>query len=441
MDMSEYLPVFIDEGKEHLLTCYEQLLKLEKDPHNQSIVIEIFRSAHTLKGMAATMGFKDLTTLTHQLEDVLDAIRNKKMLVNTNVLDGLFFTVDHLNAIIQSIVSGGNGKRNVSEALNRLKQLEGELAAQEGLLGREDEVLTLPKSFRGHEGFVQVHDNQSGENMGQEITSCITKHEIHKTIRVKIERLDTLMNLFQDLIIHRGRLEQISREIDHQELKKIVDYMTRTSSDMQTELLNLRMVPISTVFNRFPAMVRQIARDLKKQIQVELVGADTELERSVIDEIGDPLVHILRNAIDHGIETPEVRKDAGKAVEGKIKLKAYQGGNHVYIEVSDDGGGINCHKVIESAITKGLITKDDSRSLSNNEVYDLLFMPGFSTASEISNISGRGVGLDVAKSTIESLGGSLSIHSQQGFGTKFSIELPFTVSIPLSDIRRSLSNL
>jgi two-component system chemotaxis sensor kinase CheA len=251
----------------------------------------------------------------------------------------------------------------------------------------------------------------------------------NKTIRVNIERLDMLMNLFEELVVDRGRLEQISRELNHPELHETVERMSRISSDLQNIILNMRMVPVETVFNRFPRMVRQLARELGKKVKLEIIGAETELDRTVIDEIGDPLVHLLRNAIDHGIETPDVRRANGKPEEGTVKLKAYHSGNHVFIEIEDDGAGINRDKVLQKAIDKGVISQQNAANLTDRQVYELIFAPGFSTADKISDISGRGVGLDVVKSTIESLGGTVTVDSEEGKGSIFSIQLPLTLSI------------
>lgn len=541
MELIDFLQVFIDESKEHLQACNEHLIKLEKDPENIAVINEIFRSVHTLKGMAATMEYGDLTNLTHQLENLLDAIRDGRIGVTKAVLDGLFFGVDELDLILQSIITGGNGTRNISDALQRLMELEKnperteqkkengyqyspntephsiheivydpleitiiQQAMEQGsrvfeimitlaqdcllkaarvalifhTLEKLGEIIKSVPSFDQleeeqfdltftitfstqstsesiYQQLINISEVENAElnslpiinpNWNQERLDGIVKNPqevgslepfatftaipaINKTIRVQIERLDTLMNLFQEFVIHRGRLEQISRELDHPELRESVDGMAVLSSQMQSVLLNMRMLPISTVFNRFPRMIRQLARELNKQISIEIIGAETELERSVVDEIGDSLIHILRNCVDHGIEYPDIRKTLGKPTEGKITLKAFHSGNHVFIEVSDDGGGINREKVIQSAITKGLLAENDEQGLSDQEVYDLLFMSGFSTSSEISNISGRGVGLDVAKYTIESLGGTLTINSQLGRGTVFLIKLPLTLSI------------
>ncbi|WP_339170319.1 chemotaxis protein CheA [Anoxybacillus sp. FSL W8-1294] len=539
MDMSQYLEVFIDESREHLQTINEQLLELEKNPDDVSIVNEIFRSAHTLKGMSATMGFEDLANLTHQMENVLDAIRNEKISVTPELLDVIFRAVDDLEAMVVSISEGGDGKRDVTEVVAQLKQIEkGDVvavrqksnstyeqtydefeytilkqSAEQGFHSyevtiklRSDCLLKAARVFMIFEVIEQIgeviksvptvemleaeqFDDQfvvtvvtkvSQDELQKRIMKVSeveqvivqrvnlhrsteeektteTKHEqkeeqqaveqavekkqeaqeekatgkqvSNKTIRVNIERLDVLMNLFEELVIDRGRLEQISRELNNPELHETVERMSRISGDLQNIILNMRMVPVETVFNRFPRMVRQLARDLGKKINLEIIGAETELDRTVIDEIGDPLVHLLRNAIDHGIETPDVRRAKGKPEEGTVKLKAYHSGNHVFIEIEDDGAGISREKVLKKAISKGIISEQNAANLTDKQVYELIFASGFSTADKVSDISGRGVGLDVVKSTIESLGGSVSIDSEEGVGSIFSIQLPLTLSI------------
>jgi two-component system chemotaxis sensor kinase CheA len=237
------------------------------------------------------------------------------------------------------------------------------------------------------------------------------------------------MNLFEELVIDRGRLQSISAELNHTELDETVERMTRISGDLQSIILTMRMVPVDTVFNRFPKMVRQLARDLNKKINLEIIGAETELDRTVIDEIGDPLVHLIRNALDHGVERPEIRMANGKSEEGTVILRAYHSGNHVFIELEDDGAGINRDKVLNKAISKGIVSSESALTMSDKQVFELIMASGFSTADTISDVSGRGVGLDVVKSTIESLGGFITIDSTEGKGSLFSIQLPLTLSI------------
>ena len=555
MDMNQYLEVFIEESKEHLQMCSEQLLELEKNPEDLSVVNEIFRAAHTLKGMSATMGYEDLANLTHKMENVLDAIRNEKITLTPETFDTLFLAVDHLEAIVYSIAEGGEGKRDVKDVVEKLQLIEKgqpivqsaaqEVAAASSVLEKPAETVTnLSSEYDEFEITVLQQSKEQGfnsyevhiylredcllkaarvymifdvlEKVGEVIKSVpvveqleeeqfdssfmvtiITKEsqedvqkkimkvsEVEKvdvialnidhlrdainakeeaivsenkpeqpistqpkketveakkqpqpksssskTIRVNIERLDILMNLFEELVIDRGRLDQISHDLDNPELHETVERMSRVTSDLQTIVLNMRMVPVETVFNRFPKMIRQLARDLHKKVDLEIVGAETELDRTVIDEIGDPLVHLLRNAMDHGVETPEVRKANGKSEEGKIVLKAYHSGNHVFIEITDDGAGINKEKVLEKAISKGIVTREAAASYTDKQIFELIFASGFSTADKISDVSGRGVGLDVVKNTIESLGGSVSIDSQEGLGSIFLIQLPLTLSI------------
>jgi two-component system chemotaxis sensor kinase CheA len=251
----------------------------------------------------------------------------------------------------------------------------------------------------------------------------------NKTIRVNIERLDALMNLFEELVIDRGRLDQIAKELNHQQLSETVEKMSRVTNDLQSVVLTMRMVPVEAVFNRFPKMVRSLSRELGKKIHLQIIGQETELDRTVIDEIGDPLVHLLRNSVDHGIEMPEERLRKGKPEEGTIQLKAYHSGNHVFIEITDDGAGINREKVARKAVEKGIITEEQMNQLTDKEIFNLILTSGFSTADKISDISGRGVGLDVVKNTIESLGGTISVHSEENVGTTFLIQLPLTLSI------------
>ncbi|RFB19044.1 chemotaxis protein CheA [Bacillus sp. HNG] len=550
MEMDQYLEVFIEESKEHLQACNEHLLELEKEPENISIVNEIFRSAHTLKGMSATMGYDDLASLTHQMENVLDGIRNMKITVTPSLLDIVFKAVDYLEEMIFSIADGGDGKKDVSDVVFLLKKIESgeeiednetpvtvepktedaavksnyddfeltviQQSKEQGfncyeisIVLREDCLLKAARVFMVFEVLEQVGeiiksipsvDQLEEEQFQSEFTVTLVSTEIaeniekrimkvseidrvtvldvqldslkavaqeqiqaqaevaptladrdeqskvekedqhpakssskhggnHKTIRVNIERLDILMNLFEELVIDRGRLEQISRDLNHSELNETVERMSRISGDLQNIILTMRMVPVETVFNRFPRMVRQLAKDLHKKIDLQIIGAETELDRTVIDEIGDPLVHLLRNALDHGIETPEIRLQKGKQEEGTVILRAYHSGNHVFIEIEDDGAGISRDKIIQKAINKGLITAKSAETLTDSQVFDFIFSSGFSTAEKISDVSGRGVGLDVVKNTIESLGGSITIRSTMGKGSVFSIQLPLTLSI------------
>lgn len=545
MDKNQYLDMFLDESTEHLQAMNDHLLKLETNPEDHSIIDEVFRSAHTLKGMSATMGYEDLASLTHHMENVLDAIRNNHLAASSELLDVVFESVDDLEAMVTDIANGGEGKRDVSAIVKKLERIEkgeasSEVAAtkleekpslnqdyyfddfeltvlaqskEQGFHAysltislREDVILKAARVFmvfevleqvgeviksapsvdqleeenfdltfsvtvitketesdvkarimkvseideviisvvdvsknvdegmgnNGEEGTAPHQDGSSTETLlvkdSEEKDKKSTQNS-SKTIRVNIERLDSLMNLFEELVIDRGRLEQISKDLSSSELTETVEHMSRISGDLQSIILNMRMVPVEQVFNRFPRMVRGLAKELDKKVHLDIIGAETELDRTVIDEIGDPLVHLLRNSIDHGIEVPAIRQEAGKAEEGQITLKAYHSGNHVFIEVSDDGAGINRDKVLQKAISRAVVSKENGENLTDSQVFELLFSSGLSTADTISDISGRGVGLDVVKSKIESLGGNVSVNSILGQGTEFSIQLPLTLSI------------
>lgn len=544
LDVNQYLDIFLDESREHLQTCNEKLLDLEKNPTDLQLVNDIFRAAHTLKGMSATMGFDDMAHLTHHLENMFDAIRNEQMIVTPESMDTMFEALDHLEAMVQSIAEGGDGKRDVTEiskkldvtgshaeAASSVETVDASAVAND-LDYNEFERTVLDEAreqgFKCYELNVTLSEacllkavrvymiferlNEAGEVVKtvpnaellesedfesefsisylsklpmdevQKIVTAISevekveisevsafedaapaekqeaqieqKKEVSvpaakapandapkangnngaaaggtKTIRVNIDRLDSLMNLFEELVIDRGRLEQIAKELENNELTDTVERMTRISGDLQSIILNMRMVPVETVFNRFPRMIRQLTKELNKKIELIIEGAETELDRTVIDEIGDPLLHLLRNSLDHGIESPEERVKKGKPEKGTVLLKAYHSGNHVFIEVEDDGGGINRKKVLEKALERGVITEREAETLEDHQIDSLIFAAGFSTADTISDISGRGVGLDVVKNKLESLGGSVSINSTEGQGSLFSIQLPLTLSI------------
>ncbi|MCH6263922.1 chemotaxis protein CheA [Neobacillus citreus] len=539
MDLNNYLEIFIEESKEHLQAINDTLLKLETEPEDTGIINEIFRSAHTLKGMAGSMGFEDLASLTHEMENVLDLLRNSKLKINSEIMDIIFKCVDLIDKMVDNIEQGGDGKENVTEVVRQLAKIQNpsQIPASDTLSDASKEVASslvvdideyrysvinearksgnnlyhitvtieencIMKSVRAYMVFqaadelgeiiqtqpsveeieedrfgntftllllsdqtnqeiqlqlssvsevsevvvasgLQLEQNKAGNILeeaaeeNQQIAQVQRKAETDpqrkkhrsKSIRVDIEKLDHLMNLFSELIIDRGRLEQISRKSQLTELTETVEHMTRISTNLQGLILNMRMVPVEQVFNRFPRMVRDLAKELDKKVLLVLEGEETELDRTVIDEIGDPLVHLLRNALDHGLESTEERIACNKPEEGKILLKAYHGGNHVFIEVIDDGKGINRNKVLSKAIQREIVSPEEAEMLTNQQVFALILSSGFSTADKISDISGRGVGLDVVKTKIESLGGVITIESTPGQGSVFRIQLPLTLSI------------
>ncbi|MFC4103546.1 chemotaxis protein CheW [Paenibacillus xanthanilyticus] len=566
MDMNAYLSMFIDESNDHLQSLNENLLRLESDPEDLSIVQIIFRSAHTLKGMSATMGFEDLAALTHEMENVLDLVRNNKIKMDSFIFDTLFKGLDALENMVQDVIGGGTGKLDVTTIVTALKSIvkgdyktdspesanaqtapsanaEATEAANDAavlldeyqtsvlmqsidsglsvyhvvvnvsegcilkaaraymvfdFLERAGEIIKSHPSVQDIEqekfersftvfmisssntddirkGILSVSEIETAdvtqlnrESLSQlgrraaDTPAAVPAQEtqavsetpsagaapavkteapkedkprpaaaapVNRTIRVDIERLDALMNLFSELLIDRVRLEQLATEIHRADLTETVEHMARVSGDLQNIVLKLRMVPVESVFNRFPRMVRDIAKSLDKKIDLVITGAETELDRTVIDEIGDPLVHLLRNSCDHGIESIASRVAAGKPETGTVHLRAFHSGNNVFIEIEDDGNGINRERVKQIAIKNGVVTPEEAKRLTDNEINMLIFAPGFSTAEKISDLSGRGVGLDVVKSKISSLGGNVSVTSQEGKGSIFSIQLPLTLSI------------
>ncbi|TCK97914.1 two-component system chemotaxis sensor kinase CheA [Natranaerovirga hydrolytica] len=558
MDISQYLEIFIEESKEHLQLLNESLLNLEKDPANIELVNEIFRVAHTLKGMSGTMGYKRMQKLTHDMENVLAEIRNEKIKTSANLLDVLFQSLDALEEYVDTIVNTGTEGENDNEkiiaALNAILNEETEevvadkkpevkisveTEGQEDASLRKHKELTITEYeesailkaynenykvygltiyiqetcilksarafiiFRTLENLGQVIksnpsvqeiedenfdndfsvflvSNETPEKIYEEIRTIAevsdvlldevsledakiedseekddileeinlvkdTKKDIKKeeqqnsnqnnkpktnrTVRVDIERLDNLMNLVSELIIIKNGLETIDVDTQDQNFNESIEYLERVTTNLHDAVMKVRMVPIERVFNRFPRMIRDLSRKLDKNIELNITGEDTELDRTVIDEIGDPLVHLLRNAADHGLETKNERAKTGKDEQGIINLTAYQDGNNVVIEVEDDGKGIDTDKVKEKAVSKGVISPEVAEAMTENEAIELLFKPSFSTAGEISDVSGRGVGLDVVKTKIETLGGDIEVRSTLGIGSKFIIRLPLTLAI------------
>lgn len=566
MDMSQYLEIFIEESKEHLQGLNQSLLQLEKNPQDVPILNEIFRVAHTLKGMAGTMGFNKMAKLTHDMENVLHALRNNEIKVNTNLVDLLFRCLDALENYVNEVVTKGTegneeysdiikgldailnkndakdaavpdaaaNTSNIANAANtantqdekteiehitskfKMNQYEHNLinkAADMSLnvfkiivvlnkgcvlksarafiifqtLERHGEIIkSEPRvediedekydfeftvvviSKRDAESFHKelmaisevddviistLHSNEVEtvdeiKSDAQEVKTEVlheennTEAEEHqktqvsksniktgKTVRVDIDRLDVLMNLVSELIIIKTRLEGLEEIERNQNYNEVIEYFERVTTSLHDAVMKVRMVPIETVFNRFPRMLRDISRNLNKEIILNMSGEDTELDRTVIDEIGDPLIHLLRNSADHGIESLDKRREVGKPDAGQINLRAYQDGNNVVIEVEDDGSGIDLEKVKKKAIDRGFVNKDAAKNLSQKDIIDFLFKPSFSTSETITDLSGRGVGLDVVKTKIEALGGMVEVDTEAGRGSKFIIRLPLTLAI------------
>lgn len=564
MDLSQYLEIFIDETKEHLQTLNDQVLILEAEPENIDTVNEIFRAAHSLKGMAGTMGFKRMQRLTHDMENVFSEIRNGKLNVNADMVDIVFKCLDaiegYLTNIIESADEGTEDNEELIGLLNdaleestdaapaeeKKKETEAEKSSSEkeadgdrckfrnvpiadfeknAMLEAKEKGMhiyavtvyiqesCLLKAARAFLVFKGIEDKgeviksypsaqdiedekfeldfsmfivseksldeikKTIENVSEieeavieeyeipdTVTETVPKNEepknkveeapkpavsekkeekkapakaaagkpvVNRSVRVDIEKLDDLMNLVSELIIAKNGLVSVSgvAAANDQKFNEQIEYLERITTNLHESVMKTRMVPIESVVNRFPRMIRDLSKKLNKEMELIMTGEDTELDRTVIDEIGDPLMHMLRNAADHGLESTIDRLKIGKPQVGTIRLDAYQDGNNVTIEVSDDGAGIDVEKIKRKAIDKGTITEEQAEYMSEKEAVDLLFQPAFSTAEKISDVSGRGVGLDVVKNKIEGLGGDVEVASKLGEGTTFIVRLPLTLAI------------
>src|SRR5690554_1485663 len=528
MEISDYLRVFMDECQEHLQSLNSALLELESHPGNAEILNSIFRSAHTVKGASATMGFNKMASVTHAMEDILGLLRRGDLEVTPEIINLLFDAVDVLEVLARGIPEGREADIEITGILQRLKEYSsseqktptakdrrrkldlrytkeekeqikerltetkklyhihvflkedcllkearafmilrevenmGEIAktipsAKEledeqfrfdfiiGLLSEEpvekvvaaiEKVLDvekvegtavsideIPDERRGYGDFVPQEKKEADEPAQSRLGTTSL------TVRVDIRKLDELMNLVAELVINRGRLEQISSELQNRELEESVETLNRLLLRLQDDVLQTRMVAVEHVFSRFPRLVRDLTRRAGKQVDLVITGADTELDRTVIDEIGDPLVHIIRNSLDHGIESPEERKAVGKPETGRLEVNAYQAGNQVIITVSDDGKGIDRDKVARAALNKGFITEERLAEMNEDEIVNLIFTPGFSTSEKVTDVSGRGVGMDVVRERITALGGTARVTSKRGEGTTVIIQLPLTLAI------------
>lgn len=570
MDVSQYLEIFIDESEEHLQTLSDCIMVLEKEPDNKDTINEVFRAAHSLKGMAGTMGFKRMQHLTHDMENVFQEVRSDHIKVTSGMIDLLFKCLDALEGYVDNIKSTSDegtedneviikelndfiaktegaeetGNTETSEAKEAAPEsTQEEKAGQEKIELTNDEkkaireaesngqhiyVMTvhiqkdcLLKAARAFLVFKAVEDfgqilvyrpssqdiedekfefefsfflaSEESEDKIVAATKAVSEiekvdaEEIHldeyvkeaeaqeeqqakeataeqkeapaeapkaaekkapaanakkqtnakpvtgRTVRVDIEKLDALMNQVSELIIAKNSLVSISSnesgEYQNQSFHEQIEYLERITTNLHESVMKVRMVPIESVVNKFPRMIRDLSRKLGKKMELYMTGEDTELDRTVVDQIGDPLQHLLRNSADHGLEDNATRVERGKPEVGSIFLKAFQEGNNVIIEVGDDGNGIDVAAVRDKAVERGVITAEQAENMSQKEIINILFLPSFSMAKKITDISGRGVGLDVVKSNIEALGGDVEVRTQLGEGTTFIVRLPLTLAI------------
>ena len=554
MNIDQYLGVFIDESKENLQNLNEYLLKLESNYSDTSILHEIFRFIHTLKGMSGSMGYENISNLTHHMENVLDKMRNKELKANAEIVDLLFTCLDRLETFLESVIENNTDKGEINDLLSKLeivshcskddvyidkKSLDNTLegfneyemlvlneaklqgnnlleliitlektcvlpAARAYMVDRAldphgEVVKSIPDTEEIEDGkfdglfklfyitksdeelikstimdisevesveIIEIKDidisnsidikqkevnneiEKNNDNVSVENTTTKISPEKQKsneeppktaknksgsklpqTIRVSAERLDILMNLVGELVINKTRVEQLAYDRNYSSLSSALNVVGSVTNDIQEIVMKLRMVPVENIFNRFPRLVRDISKDLGKKVNLKIDGQDTEMDRAVIEDLGDPLVHLIRNSVDHGLETPEERLKLGKSEEGTLQLSAYNEGDNIIIKVKDDGKGLNVDRIAKKAIEKGIVTSDTLKTMSDSEIKDLILLPGFSTHDVATDISGRGVGMDVVKTRIADLGGTLNIDSETNMGTTVTICLPSTVVI------------
>ncbi len=421
----ELVTEFINESREQLEFLSADLLSLEIEPDNQDLVNNLFRAFHTLTGNSGLLGLEQFSIVAHKSEDILGLVRDEKLVPERHTIDALLAAVDWMKLLIDEVENDSVSTHNIDNIMDGLEMELGDKTKKGKSItsSREKSFLKTVKSTTKKE------QSKNGET--------VSKKRIEQTIRVDVERLDKLVNLAGELVLEKNRLLQVSRDINAKyngdeevgQLDSVNNSMGFITTEIQEGVMQMRMLPIATVFRKFPRLVRDLARDKGKEITLDIKGEKTELDRSVIEAIVDPMAHLLRNAVDHGVETPDVREEAGKSRQGTIGLNAYQEGNHIVITISDDGAGIDPAKITRIALEKGVINESELDIMSENDKINLIFKPGFSTAEKVTDVSGRGVGMDVVHTNIAKLNGTVQIDSTVGQGSIFTIKLPLTLAI------------
>jgi two-component system, chemotaxis family, sensor kinase CheA len=429
VNTQRYAELFRAEARERLAEMNTSLLALERGEGADRIA-ELFRAVHTVKGMSAAMGYVSVRDLSHALETLLDLLRRGVMPATPAVIETLFESVDTLESAIVSVAADANEQIDVSAAVAAIESMS---ASAEIPLDGVNPTMEWPV-MRAADPVTRAADptptTQRSVTREFQIpnSSSMPAEKNHRFVRVDAARLDTLMTLIGELVIARGRLQDVARKAANPVLSETVLEASRLIGSLQTEITTARMVPVGQAFERFERMVRDTAHSLGKKVVFEILGSDIEVDKSVLDEIGDPVMHLLRNSLDHGVETPAERRVAGKAAVAKLTLSAARERSSVVIRVSDDGRGIDVNKVLDRALGAGLLEPDQGM-LSDAEVLSLIARPGFSTTTRVTDISGRGVGLDVVATKVRSLGGSVELSTDAGAGTEIRLELPMTLAI------------
>lgn len=410
MDMSQYRELFISESREHLRAMNELIVSLEKEFGNDENIDSLFRSAHSIKGMAASMGYGDIAKLAHKIEDLMDKVRKGIIVFETGVADLLLTGTDHLEAMILDVEQGGTGNRDITVLLQNIAGYSPAIAA-----------VIAPDQARAA--------SLQPASTPQKTEARQKQAETRQTVRVKTEILDHLINTTGELITNKHRLMNVGKECGSGRLNEALVEHSRLLRELYNEVINVRMMPFAAISDRFPRVVRDLAKKGGKEVAFAIEGEEIELDRGILEELADPLIHIIRNAVDHGLETASERLACGKPAKGMIRLSARREKDQVVIVVADDGKGMDPAELTASAIDKGFIKPEKGKTLSTREALMLICIPGFSTAREVTDVSGRGVGMDSVSSTIKSLSGSLAIESEPGKGSKMILKLPLTITI------------
>lgn len=420
-EMDDIINDFLAEASESLEQLDQKFIDLEKQPNDTSLLNDIFRSIHTIKGAAGFLGFQQMVETTHSTEDVLNKLRKGEMQVTSGIMDAILQSVDLIKLLLN----------NIKERNGREEDLKPTIALLTAILDG-----TFKEEVKAKEAApAQKADGDDEHKLSRPEEAHGGAKE--QSIRVDIDRLDSVLNLAGELVLSRNRLMRLGGKLSdsgtdtdlNSHLNEAISQLDLVTTDLQLAVMKMRMQPIAKVFNKFPRMVRDLARQMEKEVELHISGEETELDKTVIEEIGDPLVHIVRNAIDHGMETPAEREAKGKPRCGRVELAAYQEGRNIIVSVRDDGKGMDPEALKRSAVEKGLMPAEEAEKLSKSDALNIIFIPGFSTAKTVSNISGRGVGMDVVKTNISRINGTITIDSEVGKGTLITFRLPLTLAI------------
>lgn len=425
--MEEIIADFVTEAEESLEGIDPLFVELETRGQDKDLLNEIFRSMHTIKGAAGFLGFQSIVDVSHKMETIMKKLRDDEITISSRLMSVILKGVDMLKALLGHIKRGDGQDEDTAPIL---KELDEALLAAEGQPGDTGKVAVEAGPAVAADAQAQdkspVQDKQSG-----------SAKDSMQTLRVDVDRIDKVMNLAGEIVLVRNRLLNIANYLEERYsgdehvtgLQETVSFLDLVTSDMQLAVMKMRMQPIKKVFGKFPRLVRDIATNLGKDVELNISGEETEVDRSVIERIGDPMVHIIRNAIDHGLESTDERRKKGKPPKGKVEISAYQKGNNIIIEVSDDGKGIDIDRVKKKAVERALITAEEAERLGDDSVANLIFQPGFSTVETATELSGRGVGMDVVKTNISKLNGYIETITGRDAGTTFRISIPLTLAI------------